>query len=56
MEETTLPLKEPPAFNISELILMLNISARQLLCKSRRMSLNLMFSEDQQKQTIHSYL
>lgn len=36
-------LKEPPGFSILDLIVMLNISAKELLCKIAILNLNLMF-------------
>lgn len=48
-EVTTLPLKEPPRFSILELIVKLNTSAKQLLCKISIISLNLTFFSEQQK-------
>lgn len=35
--------KEPPGFSILDLIVMLNISAKELLCKIAILNLNLMF-------------
>lgn len=38
---------------ILDLIVMLNISAKELLCKIAIINLNLMFLQEQQKQNIH---